>query len=580
MTRDAMPFGSPPPDDDEVASLVRDVAESWVMPPVRLDQPAWRERVRSPGARRAAAVRGWLGRLGQAATAAIAFTVVAALFAAAITGPRTGVGSSPSPSTRGTQRVSAGPTASPLPKLLVEGDLPSPSRVLVQVDEGDFATVDLATGVIGPSLTTSPFGSEVRQAQDGTLVCLCLKTGGNVNGSFTNATVSLNRYDRAGTVISRTQVLDVTGAPDPRDGAIFEQPGHAAAGTSFSADGRFAYIGWSTRAHPVWKSGLVVVDLATGSVAQRLGLPDRSDGEGDSRTFADAPRVIGQAGDHVVVSRGGYSWAPAASTNASYLPFADVFTAASSGGTLSGLQPLALGTGCGDDVPVAGALPGGGTWLSCLRAGTFNLTVIRRIASNGSLIGDVTVSSAVADGMTSAVSPDGSAIFIWNPWSMTLTRVDLATGRTTTGQAPPPTATTTNLLTALGRWLAPAVEAKVRLQSGIAVSPDGTRVYALGVRGVDGSGDATAGSSGVLVFDGATAAPVGQWSPTADFVSLAVSPDGAFVYAAGAPGVDAVGSLTNQPASITVFNAADGSARLVAGQLGSGFVTFPATTLP
>ena len=49
--------------------------------PVRLDAPAWREGVRSPRRAGSTPSRGWLARFGQAATAAVALTVAAALIA-------------------------------------------------------------------------------------------------------------------------------------------------------------------------------------------------------------------------------------------------------------------------------------------------------------------------------------------------------------------------------------------------------------------------------------------------------------------------------------------------------------------
>jgi hypothetical protein len=57
----------------------------------------------------------------------------------------------------------------------------------------------------------------------------------------------------------------------------------------------------------------------------------------------------------------------------------------------------------------------------------------------------------------------------------------------------------------------------------------------------------------VFAFDveGATMAAQ-RWNPTADYVSLTVSPDGTSVYAAGLPGVDWTGAQRNQPASVTV----------------------------
>jgi hypothetical protein len=577
-TRGAGSRPTHPIDDDAIAQLVRDVAEGWVMPPVHLDQSAWRDRIRGPRSRRAAAVRGWFGRLGQAATAALALTVGAAVLAVWLTGPRGNVGKSPEPSTGGSPRPTAAARSSQLPKLLVQGDLPSPSDVIVQLDGGGFALVDLATGTIGGQVTGTSYGSQVRRASDGTLVCLCVAQDTFVQAQNTHATVSLYRFDGAGKVISRDTVLDVTGVPDPRDGGIPEQPGHLATWSTFSADGRYGYVGWSARAHPVWHSGFAVVDLSDGTVIQRVALPDRSTGTGDHRAFVDAPRIVGWAGDRAVINRSSYSWSPAGSTRPDYVFGTDVYTAISAAGALGKVQPLVVGTDCGNDVNLAGGLPDGGTWLSCRRGGALVVTVIRRIRADGTLIADGTFSTAGIDGATSAASPDGSAMFLWNPLSLTLTRVDLATGNVTTGRAPSSAASSDGPLEALGRWLAPAAAAKVLLQSGIAISPDGQRVYAIGIHESQ-SGSEIGGSAGLFVFDSSSLGFVGHWDPTADFMSVAVSGDGTFVFAAGAAGVDADGKESDQPASVTVFNAADGTVRLVAGQLGSAAIWFTGATL-
>jgi DNA-binding beta-propeller fold protein YncE len=161
--------------------------------------------------------------------------------------------------------------------------------------------------------------------------------------------------------------------------------------------------------------------------------------------------------------------------------------------------------------------------------------------------------------------------------SLVLTRVDLATGELTTGTGQVALAAD-DPLAALGRWLTPSAAAKVLLSSGIALSPDGTRIYALGIAS-GGSADRLPGSAGLFVFDTASLAQVDHWNATADFVSIAVSADGKFVYAAGSPEMGADGSSTTQAASITVFDATDGSVRLLAGQLGHGFILFPSTIL-
>jgi hypothetical protein len=565
-----------PIDDDDVARLVRDVAEAWVMPPVRLDQPGWRDRVRGPRERRSATIKGWFGRMGQAATAALVLTVAAALIAVYLTGPHPNIGQSPNPSNGRAPTPTPGVAASPLPKLFLNGELPSPSKVLVQLAQMNFGVVDLASGNLGSPLTAATWGSQVHRAPGGDLVCLCNSTDGYAQGNFTHERVSLDRIDAAGSVVSRTVVVDVTGQPDPR-GATSDQTGHVSAYTTFSADGRFAYVGWSARAHPSWTSGLTIVELASGSVVQRLALPDKADGSGDSRTYVDAPRVVGTAGDRVVIDRNGYTFAPASASNPNYHVSSDAFIAALSGGSLGEPTALALGTGCGNDLTFAGGLADGGLWLSCAHYDGPVLNVIRRLKPDLSLAGETSVDTASIDGSTSIVSPDGASLYAWNPISLKLTRVDLATGTSTTSEAPKPTAAV-DPLRALGRWLAPTAVAKSILQAGIAISPDGSRVYALGIDG-NPAGEGFVGSAGVVVFDARTLALIGRWAPTADFDSIAVSADGKLVYAAGAPDVDAGGVQTNQQASITVFDATDGTVRLIAGQLVHGTLTYADTTL-
>ena len=88
---------------------------------------------------------------GQAATAAVALTVVGALVAVVITFPQD-PGKSPAPSDGSTPRATDGAQPSALPKLVVNGDLPAPSRVVVETEPGNFATVDLAVGSLGVPL--------------------------------------------------------------------------------------------------------------------------------------------------------------------------------------------------------------------------------------------------------------------------------------------------------------------------------------------------------------------------------------------------------------------------------------------
>ena len=562
-----------PLEDADIAQLVHDVADGWTMPPVRLDAPTWRERVRGPRARRVDAVHGLAGRLGRAATAAVALTVGATLIAVVITLPQD-PGKSPGASDGSTPGATDAAQASPLPKQFVPGDAPSPSRVVVQTETGDFAIVDLPNGSISRPLTGGRFGSELQVRTDGRLFCLCLFESTFVDDNPTKASVSLEKFEADGTPISSTPIRTFSGVPDSRDAGRFfpNRPPHVLVSMGFSEFNRFGFIGWSARADSLWRSGLLVVDLENGDVVSELALPETTAGEGDSRRVLRAPKVVGSAGANgLVIGRSWYDFVPG--SDGAFTVDTDAFRASITSGILGDLVAVPGMAGCGDTVRFGGALADGGTWVACSRGGAFQ-TTLRRVAVSGELLPDTFVSGEEGiEGDATALSRDGSTLFAWNPASATLTRVAVESGAKTTGEGLVARAGTGPLV-ALGRWLAPVAAAKSLLRSSVIVSRDGSRVYAIGVK--DGAENPDiVGSSGVFVFDAETLAPITTYQPTADYVSLAISWDGRFVYAAGLPGVDALGRRqAGQGASITVFDTADGSTRLIAGQLGVDLITF------
>ncbi|MBI3751952.1 MAG: hypothetical protein HY263_09910 [Chloroflexi bacterium] len=565
-----------PIDDEAIGRLVRDVADGWSIPPVRLDQPGWRERVRTPRARRLAWLRGVTARLGQAGAAAIALTLGAALLGVWLTTPH-GPGK---PSTEPGTTPGAGPSAvaaSPLPKLFAQGAPPTPARILVKA-EADYAIVDLATGTISSVISGGQWGTDLRRNARGELVCLCLTAAQGASG-IRQYTVSYVRYLDDGTIADSAVIGQYDGAPDPRDSGTPVIGQDVFVTVTYGPDAGRAYVGWSTHEHPLWRSGIDVVDTATGAVVRRVALPAHGDGDGNTRYAPDAPRVIGATQDgHLVLAEGWASWSPPVAQNPAFHWSSDTFVARDDG-TLAGLAPLDAGRQCGDLAILAGGRPDGGMWLAC-RSAVPGETIVRLLRGDGT-IDDVraagTLDAGGDPGSTSAISPDGRLLFLWDPARRALTRVDLVSGEVRTGTAT--AAIAPNPLAALGRWLTPSADAKVLLSAAIAVSPDGRRVYALGTSG-GVSGEEFAGSAGVLVFDAATLSVLDTWPPTADFVSVAVSADGEWVYAAGSPRVGADGRVTSQPASITVFDAATGDIHLIAGQLGRGMLFFPSTVLP
>src|SRR4249920_2696264 len=120
MTRDQNGSDQPPSttDDDRLAGLVRAAAADWTLPPQRLDQTTWRDRVTATAPRRRGGRR---PRLAAPFLAAVAITV--AFGAVWLEGPRPAAITGASPSPKGASSPTVQPTASP-PKVIVNGALP------------------------------------------------------------------------------------------------------------------------------------------------------------------------------------------------------------------------------------------------------------------------------------------------------------------------------------------------------------------------------------------------------------------------------------------------------------------------
>ena len=138
----------------------------------------------------------------------------------------------------------------------------------------------------------------------------------------------------------------------------------------------------------------------------------------------------------------------------------DVFAASFASGRLGGPVAIPAASGCGEVVTRGGPTLDGGRWFACASGGS-SLTMVRRLAADGTALGDTSVPGVRGvEGDMTALSPDGRALFVWNPLTATVTRVDVGTGETATGRGPAQAAASTGVLGVLGAWLAPTAAAK------------------------------------------------------------------------------------------------------------------------
>jgi hypothetical protein len=81
--------------------------------------------------------------------------------------------------------------------------------------------------------------------------------------------------------------------------------------------------------------------------------------------------------------------------------------------------------------------------------------------------------------------------------------------------------------------------------------------------------------TGIWVIDTEQLAVIDRWEPIADFISLRLSADGTVVYAAGVPMAGANGEpAPSVEASVTGYDASDGTVRVIAGTLGRDWIYF------
>jgi hypothetical protein len=586
MERNPTPLtdGTTPPDDAELGALVRAVAEDWHRPPQRLDQPTWRERVevgrrgsRSSGGRR------WFGKVAEAGVLAVVATLVLAVSAIFLVGdgrdggvgtvpstnPTEGATGSPDPNaTTHPSGTAPAPAASPLPALLVNGDLPSVTNVLMAGN--GYRLIDLSTGTPQASLPWERGGWNAPLPRPGGgWVCVCGTYTGTGSAGTSRLAITLDAVDADGLPAGQADLRTLQSEIDPAQPAASDSFTVDARSVA-SADGRYAFVGWSERTATGWHAGVDVVDLVTLAVVDGLDLPDvdRS-AVAQGRSWARSAPVVDTAPgtDTALITGDWFVEEPTGIAPSG----ADHWTVPFDGGKFVA-RTRSAGTRSADRCYEweRGVIDDSSFYVACI-VDTNGTVRVERYGADGSAIDDTEVGRFTGFGLFAA-RPD-HRLFLWDPQSLVLTVYDLQTGVTTSAKAPDtassgPLDAIGAIGRAIGDWVAPSATAKILLEPALAISPDGETLYALGISGAFDS----FGSAGIFAFDisGDTPTFKSHWEPTADFISLAVSEDGAFVYAAGMSGVDAQGNQAPaMQASVTVFDAADGSIRLIAGQLGA-----------
>jgi hypothetical protein len=526
--------------------------------------------------------QGWRGRSSSfVAIGLVAFVVVAVVLGTAFDDsvpaapPPVAVASpsaspaTPRPSARPT--VSREPLATPLPeRLVLGGQIPKERRL---VFANGFAMLDLATG--GLTQLARSFEWPSLPLPGDQLVCLCVIRDAAASGGDGGPILRFGRFDQTGAPIVEQDLLSLEG--------VAEAPGMAEGfnvAIALDPDRTSLYALVAQRRPPVWTVDLYVVDIETadlltsveiGQFPVDIDAPDAS----ASPSPSGGPRPGGGPADgvyawasSVAVSPGGRSvlvsvdWSEVRSDN--WTNQLVEWMVEFEPGTPPAARPIS---------PEADLEPG--DW--CMSQPTFvdaellvqvcgqfdegvaNGLQVRRVTADGASLGAVRIPLVPFNGgypVSIATDRARRAVFLWNPQEHKLVRVDVDGGRITEAAVP---------ASMLPGAETPVGQGYIGGDPGLVLSPDGRRLYAIGVGAVTGSQVGV--PSGIWVFDTDSMQLIDHWQPRAFLSSLTISSDGRFVYAAGAAGYDVNGRENRWPASVTVYDAATGEIQVVYGSV-------------
>jgi hypothetical protein len=536
-------------------------------------------------------------RAGHSALLAVLLTIGLAVFAA-YAGPYGGGDTQPAsptkPAVGGARAVpvvptippppvtaSPGPTAAPLPRFARYGSPVPTGTVVVAGDRTAFVNLD--TGRLEPVPGTG-WPSQVVRTRSG-LACVCVTMAVDAAGQVARVTIS---PIGSGSPAKSIFVGSYRGFADPARSQSEQDPAVLVSASSAAA-GEKIYVSTAVRGRAAWELAIAVVSLDTGRVLQRLlvervPLTRRVEHPAVAPSPAspvDAPTLATAGPPDVRLSPDGRHAMLAAWVETYSGPGRPHWLATLEGGLLRDVRPFSDKAGWMDTngcVDEAFASPTTyyalcATWTSSPKLSWMKLD------GTGHEISIEGIGSPNSFSVSGALDLARGKYYIWSPATLGVARIDLLGGRLEQmGRIQPPTTgsgddgSLTGLAHALSGWIAPAAVGKTFLEPAVALSPDGSRLYGLGVTTPQNQ---TSGSTGIWVVDSATLSLVDHWRPNADLASVAATPDGRLVLVSGLAGVDADGRETDSRASLTAYDARTGEIRVVVGDLGSGWLYFP-----
>jgi hypothetical protein len=452
--------------------------------------------------------------------------------------------------------------ATPLPQLATYSE-PQPVAP-IPVLSGGLRWLDPATGVIVGSSGALAYVGWTFPASDGGAWCVCSDSPWSQSGSLERVTVV--HYDARGAETSRTTVEELR--------STFRSANSIVRDAVRSTDGTGIYVASAVRNQDGWAIRLDRIPLPArvdGVATIDLGLVASTDGHLDIR-----PPVVRVSPDG--------RWARVAIRYTARDPsVTEVRWQEQAWLVPTSNEPNRSFGGGSSIVRVIGPRPtqdpsrcNGEAWATsetylrlCQETSGESLVPVAHIENLDGSSSEVDVGEPVGrDDLDWLLDADAGVVYRWSRFSHVIARLDVRTLEVRAVdlsqfgerlESIRPNAEPSRARAGRAVWM-PLQAADGFERTRLAGSFDGSLLYAIGMRA--GTGTRPSGpllaSTGIWVFDAATLGLVGHWQAAAMYDEVGLTPDGRFVLATGAEGMNAEGLLADWSSSLSIHDVEDG----------------------
>jgi hypothetical protein len=415
--------------------------------------------------------------------------------------------------------------------------------------------------------------------------CVCFNR--DQTSDSESADVEIRRVDSTGLTTSRQAISEYTSnATTPASDFYIRFD------LELAADGRTGYLASATRSGNAWSVAVETIDLQAGELTGHvdLGVQDATPIAGPSPPPDQGINDSYLAGPFIRLSPDGrrllvWTWVDRYTWNGgqgSSTPMAWTIDLDVGGGGVALGHPTAFVEAAADRlrqcVWAAWTAPDEITavcWPRDQATLTLGASILRADLSE---VRRADITGTMEDWFAEPILDLANrAVYLWQPTAHVLHRLDLDQGRGDRIEVDPE-ATFGGPGTGSGglpsgkqpQWSTLQSDLRPWNRPQMIAEPGGSRLFAIGsVQGRRGDGGPDFASTGIWIFDARDFTVVDRWAPLTGYNGLALSDDGRWLMAAGAPRVDADGNPATWEASLTILDAADGRPALQLGSLGT-----------